>query len=300
MLRLPVGRLPGQSTTMNPNPHPSLLLACLLNLVLVANAQAGSSPLNGTWRFTHALTAPWGAPVPGSAELKSQTLRLAEGTMQGPAPLDCHDPARFQVTALPPEGLFQGNLPVPAKNAAQALGLSVFPVQGLRVSCDKGVFEFHQADANTLLLSLDNRVWSLSRAAGARAPANSPAGRVQALLEQHFSGPRAMDAANAPAKVPFQSRWLNRLIQVYLAKSRSPDLVPPIDGDPYTDSQEYPTRFAVGTARIRNGRARVPVTLADAWSRRVITYELVQVSGTWQVDDLDYGKGGRFSEFLKE
>lgn len=275
-------------------------LSSLLALCLAAPALAEPSALAGAWRFTHALAAPWGAPLAGSAELTGKTLRLTPTSMAGPAPLNCGGPARLEATEVPAEGLFQGVLPAPATPAAQALGLAAFPVKGLRVSCDKGVFEFHQADADTLLLGLDNRVWTLSRATGARAPAHTPAGRVEALLERHFSGPRAMNAATAPTRAPFQTQRLNRLITAYLARPRSPDLVPPIDGDPYTDSQEYPTRFAVGAARVCRKRAQVPVRFADAWSQRTVIYELTRVKGGWRVDDLDYGQGGRLSALLRQ
>lgn len=279
----------------------TVLLAGLLGTAHTASAQSATSSLSGSWRFTHALPAPWGAPLPHAANLKGQTLQLGDGLMRGPSPLDCRTPAQIEATTLPAEGLFQGMLPTPAPAAAQALGLSVFPVSGLSVSCDTGRFEFHQADADSLLLGLDNQIWTLSRAAGTHAATDSPAARVQALLELHFiPGPRVLNASTAKTKMPFQSRRLNRLIQAYLARPRSPDLVPPIDGDPYTDSQEYPTRFAVGATRISDGRAFVSVELADGWVRRVITYELIRAAGAWRVDDVDYGEGGRYSVFLQE
>ncbi|MEW6677946.1 MAG: DUF3828 domain-containing protein [Pseudomonadota bacterium] len=279
---------------------PALGMALGMALGLSLAIPAHGTDLAGTWRFTHALPAPWGAPLDGSASLGGKSLRLAAGRMQGPAPLDCASPARLEATAQPAEGLFQGSLPSPALPGAQGLGFSRFPVQGLRVSCDKGVFEFHQADADTLLLGLDNRVWVLSRAPGALAPADSPAGRVQALLEQHFSGPMGFDAATAQAKAPFLSKALNHLMAAYLARPRAQDEVPPINGDPYTDSQEYPTRFAVGTAQHHAGGARVTVMLADGWRRHGITYELVRENGSWQLDDLDYGQGGRLRHGLQQ
>jgi hypothetical protein len=48
----------------------------------------------------------------------------------------------------------------------------------------------------------------------------------------------------------------------YLTKPRPGNEVPPIDGAPYTDSQEYPTHM--------------PVRFADARSQRVVIFELVQ------------------------
>ena len=277
---------------MTARPLPLLLLPlCLVGQPL----QAGES-LNGTWRFSHATAAPWGTPPP-AARLAGQTLVLAPARLQGPAPLDC-GPARLEASAYPAEGLFQGNLPAPAKTRAQALGFAHFPVTGLSVTCDKGIFEFHRADADTLLLGLDNRVWTLSRAPGALAAADSPAGRVQRLLETHFGGDMGFDNQTAAAKAPLQSERLNQLIAAYLARPRPQDEVPPINGDPYTDSQEYPTRFAVGAARLQQDRARVPVRFADAAQRRTLTFELVRTGGAWRIDDIDYGHGDRLSTLL--
>jgi hypothetical protein len=279
-------------------------LALVLALCLAAPAQVmaatdSASSLAGPWRFTHARPAPWGEPLAGSADLTGQILVLAANHMQGPAPLDC-GPARLETTTYPAEGLFQGGLPAPAEPLAQALGIGQFPVAGVRVTCDKGMFEFHRADADTLLLGLDNRVWTLSRAAGAQARADSPAGRVEGLLERHFQGPMGFDQATAQAKTPFQSKALNRLVAAYLARPRPQDEVPPINGDPYTDSQEYPVRFAVGAARVHQEQAWVPVRFADAWSHRTLTFELVREDGAWRLDDLDYGQGGRLSALLRE
>lgn len=277
-------------------------LFCLLSVGLLVTVPAMASPaaLFGAWRFTHSLPAPWGAPLAGSADFTGKILRLQARTMNGPAPLDCGGVAQLESTRYPAEALFQGNLPDPAMRSAQSLGFSQRAVEGLRVSCDKGTFEFHQVDSDTVLLGLDNRVWTLSRAAGTRAAAASAAGRVEVLLERHFGDDMSFNAVTAQAKVPLQSRVLNRLMAAYLAKSRPRDEVPPIDGDPYTDSQEYPTRFAVGTAQMHRGRALVPVRLADAWRQRVITFELVREDGHWRLDDLDYGPGGRLSALLRQ
>jgi hypothetical protein len=273
-----------------------LLTGCLASPVL---GKDDVTSMTGTWRFTHATAAPWGAPLVGGANLTGQTLILAAHRMQGPVPLNC-GAAQLEATAYPAEGLFQGGLSASADKQAQNLGLAMFPVAGLRVSCDKGLFEFHQADPDTLLLGLDNRVWSLSRAPGVLSKADSPAGRVERLLESHFGGGMGFDAGSASTKASFQSKRLNQRIAAYLARPRPQDEVPPINGDPYTDSQEYPTRFAVGAAQIRKDRARVPVRYSDAWSQRTINFELVRAGGVWQVDDLDYGPGGRLSTLLSK
>lgn len=275
-------------------------LCVLLSAGWLPSALASPAELAGRWRFTHALPAPWGTPLAGGADLAGKTLQLRAQAMQGPAPLDCAGAARLESTRYSAQGLFQGNLPEPALRSAQQLGLGQRSVAGLRVSCDKGVFEFHRADADTLLLGLDNRVWTLSRSTGARAGGASAAGLVQTLLERHFGGDRSFSAAAAEARAALQSKALNRLFTAYLTKPRPRDEVPPIDGDPYADSQEYPTRFAVGKARLRRDRARVPVRFADAWSRRVITFELKREDGSWRLDDLDYGSGARLSALLRQ
>jgi hypothetical protein len=73
----------------------------------------------------------------------------------------------------------------------------------------------------------------------------------------------------------------------------------PIDGDPFTDSQEFPTRFAV---REGQGDARtvdVPVDFADGYSARRVFYRLRKIGGGgWRVDDLLYAHGGTLREAL--
>ena len=273
----------------------------LLGLCLLAGSASRAAPqtLGGAWRFTHWLEAPWGAAPVGGAELGGQVLRIGPGAMRGPAPLDCTARATVEPTRLPSEALFQGNLPDPAQQSARRLGLSRERMPGLRVSCDAGEFEFHQADADTLVLALDNRVWFLSRAPGTRADASSPAGRVQALLEQHVGGDMHFDLAGAQAKAGFQSDALNRRLAAYMARARVRDEAPAINGDPYTDSQEQPTRFAVAAARVRGQRARVVVRFADGWGERLVTYELVREAGQWRLNDLDFGSGGRLSQLLR-
>ncbi|MEW5788520.1 MAG: hypothetical protein AB1899_11775 [Pseudomonadota bacterium] len=279
-------------------PHQAILLMAAL-MALPALADQTDPGLAGTWRITHALPAPWGAALPGSSDLAGQTLRVSRQAMAGPGPLACAAP-KLEPTRYPAQGLFQGNLAAPAEQQARQLGLGQFPVSGIRATCAKGIFEFHRADPDTLLLGLDNRVWILSRAPGTQVRANSPAGRVESLLERHFGGDMGFGPATAPAKAPFQSKRLNQMVADYLARPRTPDQVPPINGDPYTASQEYPTRFAVGVASLGKQRARVPVRFADAWGQRMVTYDLVLEDGGWRVDDLDFGHGTRLSALLHE
>lgn len=264
----------------------ALLPACLLSL---AATPAAGSEARQVWRFTHALAAPWGTPVPGAPDLTGQTLALGARSMRGPGPLDCPQ-ARIQRLRLPPEGLFEGHLPAPAQASAQALGLSPGPVASLRITCANGSFDFHQADRETLLLGLDNRVWSLSRSTGTGAAGDSPAGIVQRMLEVHFGHDMGFDPDSIARKAGFFTPALSQALARYFSHPRNEDEVPPINGDPFTNSQEYPTRFSVGRAVVNGGTARVPVAFADGWRRYTLQYRLASTGRGWRVDDI-HGKG---------
>lgn len=273
--------------------------ACLgLALGHAAEAAHPAPELQETWRFTHARPAPWGPAPPGAPNLAGKTLAFTPGRLRGPGALNC-DKARAEHRRLPAEGLFQGNLPAPAQASAQTLGLSGFPVDSLSISCADGVFDFHRADGDTLLIGLDNRVWTLSRAPGAKAPATAPEGTVERLLEAHFGGDMGFSETGFGTKRAFLSRPLQQLMAAYFARPVSPDEAPAIDGDPFTDSQEYPTRFAVGKARTRGGAARVPVRFADGWRTRRATYALKRERDGWRVDDVLYDNGESLRGLLK-
>lgn len=94
------------------------------------------------------------ASIPDPPPWLGQILHLREGSVQGPGPLNCLR-AQLEATTYPAEGLFQGNLPRPARAAALALGISDESVSGVRLTCDSGVFELHRADSQTLLLALE-------------------------------------------------------------------------------------------------------------------------------------------------
>ena len=85
-----------------------------------------------------------------------------------------------------------------------------------------------------------------------------------------------------------------------------PDEVPDYDGDPLTNSQEYPDSFRVGKQDIDGDRARVTVTLL--WSARTsrgkdkrdIIAVAVKAPSGWLIDDIinDEGSSVR-AEFTK-
>ena len=269
----------------------------LLFLVLLCGAMDGaeaadeSSPWLGTWRITHGVAAPWAdSSTPVTAGFVGRTLTLTADRSEGPGVLACSK-ARIEPTSMPAEGLFQGNLPQPAANAAVSVGLARFPVEGFSLSCTSGLFEFHAAEPNSVLLALDNVIWTLDRSFGTQAPADSPEGLVQALLEVHFAGDMGFLPATVSSKQAWLSASLRASIDTYFARPRPEDEVPPIDGDPFTDSQEYPFRFAVRSGHADGPGYVVPVDFADSFQQKRVVFRLLSDAGAWRIDDISYEHG---------
>lgn len=269
-----------------------------LAFFMLGTLACNASALEGAWRIAQSQAAPWAKADLSITKLSDRSVILRADRLQGPGVLNCAH-AMTEPTAYPAEDLFQGNLPAPAAQVAQALGITRFPVNGVRLRCDTGVFEFHQVDADTLLLGLDNRVLTLSRAPGALAAANTPEGRVQRLLETHFSGDMRFDPAGVVPKLRWLSARLKQHIAAYFYRPQRTDEAPAINGDVFTDSQEYPTRFAVGKAIITNNKAQVPVRFADGFRESTITYVLLREQSQWQVDDVLYAHGETLQSLLR-
>ncbi len=265
-------------------------------------AQAGmAAAVESDWRISRAVAAPWAPATPASRTTRTwvgRSVTFQRDSVSGPGALRCGH-AVLEATLYPAESLFQGSLPAPAAASAQTLGITRSPLPGIGLTCDTGVFEFHRVDADTLLLGLDNQVLTLSHAPGALAPAHAPEGRVQSLLEAHFSGDMGFSAATVKAKRPWLSARLKQRIAKYFARPASADEVPAIDGDPFTDSQEYPQRFAVGKAVVSNGTAEVPVRFTDGFRDRAVVYRMRREGGAWRVDDLRYEGGETLRGLLR-
>ncbi|HEX9147704.1 MAG TPA: hypothetical protein VF958_00955 [Thermoanaerobaculia bacterium] len=96
----------------------------------------------------------------------------------------------------------------------------------------------------------------------------TPSATVRAFYAFHF----AHDMAFTPESVRVKNRWLAPVLvdlcESYFRRPASSEEVPEIDGDPFTDSQEYPKRFRVGAARVSGEAARVPVTCIGRTDRR--------------------------------
>lgn len=273
-------------------------LAFAVGLLLSPLASADAL---GDWRVTRSRPAPWLAPdiAPPAAALPiGATIRLSASGIDAPAPLACGR-ATTSRHRIPVEGLFQGGLDRPTAQAAE-LGFGQGPHDSLRIDCDSGSWDFHAIGADVLLFALDQRIYTLSRSPGTRAQPGSPAAQVQALLEAHDAGGLRFDPDHAEVLRDYLSDALRQDIAHYFAAPWPADEVPPINGDPYTDSQEIPTHFRVLEAMVEGDQARVPVEFADAYQQKRVVYRLQQIEGRWLLRDLEWSDGQRFVDLLAE
>ena len=262
---------------------------------------AGDSAIVGDWRIVRSVVAPWvrqAKIVNARRDWIGRTVTFGPRRVTGPGALRCRR-ATYTATSVPAEGLFQGSLPAPATDAAANLGIVRMPVRGTRLACDGGVFELHRVDDTTLLVALDDVIYTLDRSAGAFAADTSPSGVVQRLLEHHFATSMAFDAAHMRYHEPWLTQGLRARLARYFAKPANPNEAPAIGGDPFTDSQEHPTRFSVPRAIVRGDEATVHVRFSDGRRTRTVRYYLLRERGAWRVDDLYYESRQSLSGWLK-
>jgi hypothetical protein len=132
----------------------------------------------------------------------------------------------------------------------------------------------------------------LVTAAAAQQRAAPPETVVRAFYRFHFAHDMAFTRAAVRRREQWLSPDLRALCRAYFAAPSPADEVPEIDGDPFTDSQEYPASFRVGAPSVAGDTALVPVTFSwKAGDRRVVTVVLV-AGGGWKITDLRYESGG--------
>ncbi|MDP3740647.1 MAG: hypothetical protein Q8R02_24890 [Hyphomonadaceae bacterium] len=131
-------------------------------------ARAGN-PFFGAWKVETAQVAPWwdqqGAAPQMNAEFQNTTIVFEAGKSSGPKLLTC-DQATYAVSIVAVQVLFEGNLPDPAVDAA-TLGLPPRDIDQLNFSCTSGgadvSLDFPMVDDDTILLGLDNMIYTLKR-----------------------------------------------------------------------------------------------------------------------------------------
>jgi hypothetical protein len=285
-------------------------VSCLVTIVATAVVGCASSAVGGDDAVT--LT-PVGLQPEGGWTIADTTLPLdpkaerpagepsLSGTVEflrdrvaGPPPIGCSG-ARYELVVTPAEGLFQGSLPAPAEQSASAMGITHLPVMTLRVTCDSGAFDYHLIAPGTLLLGLDG----VARRLENRSTAETPEAVVQRLLTEHMTHDMGFTPALVAPKRAFFTTGLNAAIDAYFALPLPEDEVPPIDGDPITSTQEYPSRFTLNAAVVDGAATVVPVVFSDGVRTRRVDFVLARDAGRWRVDDLRYEDHTTFRELLR-
>jgi hypothetical protein len=98
---------------------------------------------------------------------------------------------------------------------------------------------------------------------------------------------------------------LDELKRAAAASKAHPDEAPDFEGDPLTDSQEYPSSFRTGKSEVSGDLAKVTVTLL--WSAgtsrgrdsRDIVVEVKRTETGWLINDIISNQGSRLSDELK-
>lgn len=249
------------------------------------------------WLIESGRVAPWAKPgttVLENAGLAGQAIQVTGTVVTAPHPLACEQ-AHHAFLVMPAEGLFEGGLPAPAGAAARALGLPSMPVLTWRMTCRNGSFDYHLVSKQAALFGLDHVVWQVRRT----SLELSPEAAVLEFFRQHMTRDMAFTNGSAVRKAALLTENLAKAIATYFARPVPPNEVPAIDGDPFTNSQEYPAGFTLGAVSRAGSRATVAVRFDEEGRHKVVEYRL-QLAGTaWRVDDLHYPDGTTFRGLLK-
>lgn len=272
--------------------------AATLAFAAFGTTEAAGPSLIGEWRVTRAVTAPYAeTEFPALSGVIGKTVTVSARKVRGPSPLSCGR-ARIAETEVPPPGLFQGGLGADYSAALLSLALPDQPLSGASLTCDAGIFEFHFVNDETAIIGLDNRIWTLDRTVGARAVATSPEGVVQRFLEMHFQS----DMGFWPSAINKKRKWFSApllaAMDAYFARIAGLGEEPPINGDPFTNSQDYPARFAVGAENKATPAADVPVQFAQAGGDMPVTFLMRKEADKWRIDDVRFEDGESLTGLL--
>jgi Protein of unknown function (DUF3828) len=147
--------------------------------------------------------------------------------------------------------------------------------------------------------------------AGVRGQQPSAASAVNSFYRFHLSHNMDFRARN----IQLRRRWLtpefyqlllNEIKRQALYSKAHPDEIPDYDGDPFTDSQEFPDSFRVGKQVMDGERAKVTVTLL--WSTRTsrgrdkrdIVVEAMQGPSGWLINDIINSEGSTLRDEFKK
>lgn len=131
---------------------------------------AGIADFLGRWKVTEAKIAPWhdgtGAAPATDPALQGKTIIFSAHATGGSSVVACKN-AIYTVSMIGPDMLFEGGLKNPEKDAV-ALRFRGDRIETLNIGCNSKSgdmeLDFPMVDRDTLLLGLNNMVYTLKRA----------------------------------------------------------------------------------------------------------------------------------------
>ena len=117
-----------------------------------------------------------------------------------------------------------------------------------------------------------------------------PEGTVWNFYEFHFTHDMGFTKETLELRKQWLSAGLMDAAQKYFAQPENPDEAPEINGDPFTNTQEYPDRYDVGKPEISKENATIPVTFywKEVNDPRSVIVVLTQTNGHWLISDIEY------------
>ena len=157
-------------------------------------------------------------------------------------------------------------------------------------------------------------ILSLGVQAPARAQTASPQDTALRAVRSFYTFHLAHNKGFTVRNVQLRKRFLTAELYGQLLKELKrqaaeskahPDEAPDFEGDPFTDSQEYPDSYRVGKAEVTGDLAKVTVTLL--WSaqtsrgrdKRDIVIEVTKSGAGWLINDIVNNQGRRLRDELK-
>lgn len=134
---------------------------------VAAEATAPKNPFFGRWQLIHAQVAPWwdGKGEEPIADPAFTTVTFEPNKSSGPPIVTCDQP-QYSVSLVTPPGLFEGNL-ADAFTQARMLGFLDKDITVMSFACESGgadvSLHFPMLDDNTIMLGLDNVIYTLTR-----------------------------------------------------------------------------------------------------------------------------------------
>ncbi|HXO22865.1 MAG TPA: hypothetical protein VOA87_23355 [Thermoanaerobaculia bacterium] len=150
--------------------------------------------------------------------------------------------------------------------------------------------------ALTAVLPLASALFATAAsAAGRAAPIPAKDGELaraaavaQEFYDFHFHHDMAFTVAGVKSRESWFEPGFYQLLLAEAGKPVSPEAAPLIEGDPFTDSQEYPQSFRIGEVHRVGDRVSVQVVVVWPTFERSFQVMLVPHGTRWLIADLRY------------